>query len=70
MTAAIMFLAGLIIGYFYRDLVETVKNISQSLPRRKTEEEKVEPQSMIIEALTPEQTAKQEFEERVKKLNS
>lgn len=64
-----MFLAGLLIGYMHRDLLELVKKIKIA-PVSKSEESKEEPRSMIVEALTPEQVAQREFQERVKRLNS
>lgn len=67
-------LTGLVIGYFLRDTVNSIRaaltklseSVSSSLGAK---EEQEEPKSAIVEALTPEQEAKQAMEARMKRVN-
>lgn len=60
------------IGYFLRSVYNRLHNLAESIraqlipPKHETP---VEPTSMLIEPLTPEQEAQRDFAERVKRLN-
>lgn len=58
------------IGYFVRDIHTKLQDAIESLKTHYTPPEPDQPQSMLVEPLSPEQQAKKDFEERMKRINS
>ena len=70
----IVYLTGFFIGYFQRNIVESIRSALTVLSEKvsgsmSAKEEQEEPKSTIVEALTPEQEAKQAMEARMKRIN-
>lgn len=59
-------------GFVHRDITDRLKSLHEklaALSNKSTQVSEEATKSMLIEPLTPEQQARKEFEDRVKRLN-